>query len=271
MRRRGGLLLIVVGCLVAAAGPAAATTLTIGFEATPPRDPGLGAAYWDPNPGFSVGDAVFSGGSYAGFVVSSSTVTGTTGYIYDELPSSAAEVSAESNGGAGGGAGGSSRFAVAYGGGSLIDLPPGFRPAAVSLTNTATAYGAIRNGLYYARAFGPGDWFRVRFAGRTGVGGTGDPVGTPVDFYLADYRGGGSLAVDAWTPVDLTPLGEAASIVLSFASTDNDPTWGMNTPAYVALDDLVVVAEPEPAAVVSLAIGLAGAVLVVRGRRGRTA
>lgn len=275
--RRTGVNGVLVAATVllgmASVKPAGAVPLVIDFESVTPRDtqPASypeGESYWDPNPGFSVAGAFFSGGSYNGFVVSSSTTTNVAGYLYE---GSEAEISAQANGGAGGGVGGSSNFAVGYYGGPLfVDLPAGYRPASVDLTNTATAYVAILEGLFGGAAFKAGDWFRVRFAGYSAAGGTGSQTGVPVDFYLADYRDGQTLVVDSWTGLDLSPLGDAASIVLTFASTDNNPNvlppFDINTPAYVALDNLTLLAVPEPGAA---ALAAAGGVwcLVRRSRR----
>lgn len=242
------------------ATPSDAGPLVIDFESVTPQDP-ADENYWTPNPGFTTAGAVFSGDFYNGFVVSSSTTTGVAGYLYQ---GSEAEISAQSNGGAGGGVNGSTNFAVAYSDGSYIDLPAGYRPSSVDLTNTATAYEAILRGLFYATAFADGDWFRVTFTGYSADGGSGSQTGVPVDFYLADYRNGQSLVVDSWTSLDLSPLGEAKSIMLSFTSTDNDPSWGINTPAYVALDNLTLVAVPEPTAAGLLAAG--GCVAYVAAR-----
>ena len=45
----------------------------------------------------------------------------------------------------------------------------------------------------------------------------------------------------------------------SCSSSDNDPVFGMNTPAYFALDDLVYVPEPGSAALLSLGVLVLGA------------
>lgn len=253
-------MLIAAGLLlgVASAAPAGAAPLVIDFEGVTPRNPGL-EDYWAPNPGFTAAGADFSGGYYSGFVVSSSTTSGAgSSYLFF---GSAAEISAQANGGAGGGAGGSTNFAVAYGDSSSIDLPAGYRPAGASLTNTATAFEAIRRGLYQASPFTAGDWFRVRFTGYSAAAGGGSQTGVPVDFFLADYRNGQSLVVDSWTALDLSPLGDARSIVLTFTSTDSDPVYGSNTPTYVALDNLSLMAVPEPGAATLAAVGAAWCLL----------
>jgi hypothetical protein len=69
-----------------------------------------------------------------------------------------------------------------------------------------------------------------------------------VEFYLADFRfSNNSLdyIVDQWTEVDLNRLGSAASIRLTFSGSDVG-AFGLNTPAYVALDQLRLTAVPEP-------------------------
>ena len=61
---------------------------------------------------------------------------------------------------------------------------------------------------------------------------------TSVTYYLAVD----SVFNQAWTKVDLTPLGKCAA--LSFRMTSTDCSYGyMNTPAYFALDALTVSSE----------------------------
>ena len=112
------------------------------------------------------------------------------------------------------------------------------------------------NGDQFAKQFGgptgdDPDFFSVTL---TGVDGGGAETGA-VTFFLADYRfADNSLdyVVNDWQKVDLTPLGAARSIGLSFASSDVGQ-FGINTPTYVALDDLTLV--PEPASLALLAVG----------------
>ena len=44
--------------------------------------------------------------------------------------------------------------------------------------------------------------------------------------------------VDEWTPVVLTSLGNVKSLEFQMSSSDNDPIFGMNTPAYFAIDNI---------------------------------
>jgi hypothetical protein len=52
--------------------------------------------------------------------------------------------------------------------------------------------------------------------------------------------------------LDLTALGAPASIALSWESTDVG-SFGINTPTYVAIDNLVLTPEPGSAALLAVA------------------
>jgi len=138
----------------------------------------------------------------------------------------------------------------------------------VYVTNTTYAYLTMRDGDPYgwAKQFGgktgnDADWFLLTITGKD-TGGTA--TGT-VLFYLADYRFANpaqDYLVEDWTKVDLTGLGAVKTVEFRLTSSDSGP-WGINTPAYFALDTLLV---PEPATLVLLAAG-AGAVEGWRRRR----
>jgi hypothetical protein len=251
-----------------------AETVTVTFESAPVRSVSLGSGFWASNGGFSTQGFGFSGQSWGGFVASQSTELSGWGYFFVSGSPNAAEISAYANPPTGGGAGGSQTFAVASGASSTINLPAGSSVQSVKATNTATAFYSLRDGDQFAKAFGKvfdenagengawveadvPDWFKLTFTGYTGTSRTGAITGQ-VEFYLADYRlsnASQDYIVQDWTNVDLTALGEARSIGLGFSSTDNGQ-WGMNTPSYVALDDLVVTV-PEPSTWAMLACGAA--------------
>jgi hypothetical protein len=137
----------------------------------------------------------------------------------------------------------------------------------VSVTNTTYAALAMRDGDWAAKRFGgvdgsDPDWFRLRI---TGIVAAGQATGS-VDFYLADYRFADSAddyILSEWAAVDLSVLGVVQSLDFTLASTDAG-AFGMNTPAYFALDNLAVV--PEPASLAMLAVG--GLLAIRRRNRG---
>jgi hypothetical protein len=153
-------------------------------------------------------------------------------------------------------------YAVGYSGvQSFIDLPSGYQPASVRVTNTTYAALDMQTGSLFSKPFGPGDFFNVTFTGYAAAGLTGGATGATT-FYLADFRDGKSLIVTTWDLLDLTPLGQSASIGLSWDSSDTGP-FGINTPTYVAIDALTLVPVPEPTTWV---LALAAAVAAVAAR-----
>ncbi len=134
-------------------------------------------------------------------------------------------------------------------------------------TNNAYAYHSILNGDAFAKKFGGAtgndeDWFLLTITGKDASGAeTGE-----VEFYLADYQFDDDYIIDNWTLVDLTGLGDDVSS-LEFTLTSSDTGgWGMNTPAYFALDDLTVM--PEPSTLALLIVGFLATLAWRRWRRG---
>ncbi|PCJ01157.1 MAG: hypothetical protein COB15_01605 [Flavobacteriales bacterium] len=117
------------------------------------------------------------------------------------------------------------------------------------VTNTTYAANSMRDGDFFGKQFGSvnnasgnpdgtngNDWFLLTIKGYSGGNITTDSV----NFYLADYRFTSSAQdyiVTDWQWVDLTSLGAVDS--LSFILTSSDVgLYGMNTPAFFALDNL---------------------------------
>jgi hypothetical protein len=170
----------------------------------------------------------------------------------------------------GGGAAGSANYGIANNfspGDATITLPAGTHPLSMQVTNNTYAALAIKYGDGFSRPFagptGPtpgGDFFLLTIIGLDSVGAqTGS-----VPFYLADYRelgGAPDSIISQWTNVDLSSLAPSTrSLMFSLTSTDNG-MFGMNTPAYFAMDNLVVTPTPEPA----LTAVIAGGGLVLWG------
>lgn len=198
----------------------------------------------------------YGGGFYAwdGWAVSNHTDTTTAGYTN--------QFSAITGGGAGGSAFYGVSYVSAYATEPTILLPDNSMPVSMEVTNTTYAALSMLHGDAYGKKFGGADghdpdWFKLTV---TGLDDAAASVGS-VDYYLADYRfedDGQDHIVQDWARVDLTPL--AAARALRFELTSSDVgAFGMNTPAYFAMDNLVFVPEPATALLI-----LAGAVLLRR-------
>jgi len=158
-------------------------------------------------------------------------------------------------------------YAVGFVGYSII--PTVTFPRATSViggyfTNTTYAALSMLNGEGPAKRFGgptgdDPDWFLLTITGRDGNGN----ITGSVDFYLGDYRFSDNnldYIVDSWEFVDLTSLGLVKSIEFTLSSSDVGE-WGMNTPAYFAMDNLII---PEPSTMFLMCLG---ALLLARGCR----
>jgi hypothetical protein len=173
---------------------------------------------------------------------------------------------------AGGGAGGSAQFAVGY-------IDTFFAPNATRLafatsldltgrgawfTNTTYTALDMLGGSAFSKKFGgtsgdDPDWLLLTLTGYLNQTATGS-----VAIYLADYRfadNSRDYILNTWQALDFTPLGMVDEIVFTMSSSDNGPL-GMNTPAFFAMDNLVV---PEPSATLLAAL----AALATASRRQR--
>ena len=174
-------------------------------------------------------DAVWS--SWEGFAVSKNTDQLTAGYgnQYSVYASS--------------GANGSEKFAVAFAGFNQVTNcrfvgNQEFIFKSLMINNTTYAALSIKNGDDYSKKFESDDWFKIIL---TGFDAKGKQTGK-VEFYLADFRNGKSFICQEWTMVDLAGLGKVNKIEFTFESTDNGE-YGMNTPAYACMDDIVYYVE----------------------------
>lgn len=129
----------------------------------------------------------------------------------------------------------STKFAVLYEPGyikSVANKNGDFNIKSIMVNNTTYAYKDIKDGSLFGKKFESGDWFKLTISGFYSKTET-----AKVDVYLADFRDGKSVIMNKWQKVDVSSLGKVDSVSFSFSSTDNG-TWGMNTPAYVCIDNV---------------------------------
>lgn len=140
----------------------------------------------------------------------------------------------------------SANYAVAFNfmlGDAFVVLPEGTRPASARITNTAYAAWSMLLGDQFAKRFGgvsgdDPDWYLLTIYG---IDEQGNLTGV-VPFLLADYTfedNSQDYLVYEWTTVDLSPLGSARYLLFDLNSSDVGD-FGMNTPAFFALDNLMV-------------------------------
>ena len=142
----------------------------------------------------------------------------------------------------------SNQFAIAYVGTYYGNYPTITFDDPVYVTsfyvnNTAYTVTSMMNGDGFAKKFVQGDWFKLTIKGYSATDST-TPVYTK-ELYLADYTATDSTKwtmIKDWKLYD--EIGEETSpvrkLVFDLSSSDSGQ-WGMNTPAYFAIDNLDIV------------------------------
>lgn len=146
---------------------------------------------------------------------------------------------------AGAGANGSTTYALTYAfDEQRIELTGDAAGAPVNgmyVNNSTFAYLNMLNGGAPGKRFGgetgdDPDFFLLTIQGEL----NGERTEEIIEFYLADYRfadNSEDYIVTDWTLLDLTSLGNVDHLLLSLSSSDTGD-FGMNTPAYVCVDDI---------------------------------
>lgn len=152
-----------------------------------------------------------------------------------------------------------------------FELPEAYLIDGMHITNTTYAVLSMLYGDSFAKAFGgvtgnDPDYFKLSVYG---LDAAGQPLSESIEFFLADYRfDDNSLdyVVDEWTYLDLSTLVGARSIHFNLSSSDVG-LFGMNTPAYFAVDDIRLRAVPEPSSLAMLGLGALGTAMAWARRR----
>ena len=178
----------------------------------------------------------------------------------------------------GSGANGSSTYAIANTFGSnadafhpatsFVNLAPGASPVSVQVTNTEYDFLSMKNGDGFAKQFGPNDFLELTVQGYSGLNGAGTAVGSELDFFLASN----GTILTTWATLNLSQFAGAESLAFGLESSDNDPTFGINTPAEFAMDNFTSLtpgAVPEPSSLLLCLSGIGIGSLVLRRVRSR--
>lgn len=116
----------------------------------------------------------------------------------------------------------------------------------VWVCNTTYAHLVMKDGNSFTQGSlqSQNGWFKVVFVA---LNASGNPTGNKVEYYLANFdstkneeSGLTNRIRTGWNQVDLSGLGNNVSAVaISFKGSDSS-TYGLNTPAYIAIDDISV-------------------------------
>jgi hypothetical protein len=139
-------------------------------------------------------------------------------------------------------------YAVGYNPKIGFNNPSAHLVKGMFVTNSTYAALNIKNGDAFSKKFGgengnDPDWFMLTARGMKDGAETGS-----IDFYLADFQfedNTKDYVIETWQWMDLSSLGKIDSIMLNLTSSDVG-IYGMNTPAYVAIDNVYIVPDLAP-------------------------
>lgn len=198
---------------------------------------------------FSIGDITLSnsytleswGDDWEGFAVSKVQDITTAGF--------GNQYAASTNGGANG----SEKYGIYFAGYTPqgIEFTTERTLKSIQVTNTTYAALSMRDGDFAGKQFGSPndangdsdgtngeDWFLLKIIP---LDENDDLVGDTIEFYLADFRfadDNDDYIVNTWETINFPSDIVAKKLTFELSSSDNGD-WGMNTPAYFALDNLI--------------------------------
>jgi hypothetical protein len=140
---------------------------------------------------------------------------------------------------AGSGSGNSNTYIVSVGT-SMFKMPTKATTLiSLNITNTTFAALSMKNGDQFAKKFTAQDkdflkvWIRGFAAGK---------IKDSIEVYLANFQSTNPsehYIQKSWKKVDLSKLNPIDSVNFKLESSDNSP-YGMNTPAYFAIDNIII-------------------------------
>lgn len=174
--------------------------------------------------------------SWSGFSITSHTDTVTADYsnMYSAIPGKGADLS--------------DNYATYYFSGipDTILFEEQVKVSSLSVTNTTYAYHTMLNGNAFSKKFGgedgsDPDWFRLVI---TSLDYSARPV-TRYNIYLADFRSEDDsmdYISNVWNHINLSDSGFISGLVFFIESSDTGD-FGINTPAYVSIDNLELIPQ----------------------------
>lgn len=260
---------IPLAWLLVAAGPLPAATVVVDFEdlAVP------AAGYFNGDPGtLSPGDEVSRPWTSGGVDFANTygidadfSFPYWDGFAYSDVVDTTSNTFENQYASYPGGGYQSATYAVAFADAATVALPSAATVSGFRIANTTYAYLTMRDGDAYGftQPLAAGGWFRVTAAGSLGGTSTGS-----AEFYLADLQGDSPPGLVAdWEWFDLSGLGTVDAVSFAFSGSDVGP-FGLNTPAYFAMDDFTYSATvPEPTSWPLLAGGSMAGLMMRRFRR----
>jgi hypothetical protein len=155
-----------------------------------------------------------------------------------------------------GGANQSDQWLTAYifsPGDFILVAPQSTVVSSITINNTALVTHAVTNGLFQASPFAQGDFLRVRFISLDENNQATDST----NWYDLAVHDGNLWLMSQWTTIDLSSL-QSNRITFELSGSDVDPLFGLNTPSYLAIDNVAIDQVTQPASVVDSFINHAG-------------
>ena len=129
-------------------------------------------------------------------------------------------------------------------GGFHFDNNAEFLIGEIEVCNTSYVYGSIINGNSFTTPLPESNgWFKVLAYGYDAEGKITNG-GRPVEYVICNYGSNSPRKIidDDWEDWNLSQLGEVNRIVFNFIGSDTGE-YGLNTPAYIALDNIEIYAK----------------------------